>query len=86
MNLKFINVEKNKLKMKSIVKRLYLSETDSLTKRGKPLGRWEDRVGDWMCERGTGRGGGLEWGGEVWGLFCHAYHLLESKASETLDR
>lgn len=46
MNLKFINVEKNKLKMKSVVKRLYLSETDSLTKRGKPLGRWEDRVGD----------------------------------------
>ncbi len=26
--------------------------------RGKPLGRWKDRVGEYMCERGATRGKG----------------------------
>ncbi len=28
--------------------------------RGRLLGRWKDRVKEYMCERGTGRRGGFE--------------------------
>ncbi len=30
--------------------------------RGRPLGRWKDRIGENMCERGTGKGVVLEQG------------------------
>ncbi len=33
----------------------------SLNRRGRPLGRWLDKVKEFMTERGTGRGIGGDW-------------------------
>ncbi len=44
--------------------------------RGKPLGRWKDRVKEYICENGATREGGLDQGRrecmdrERWRLFC----------------
>ncbi len=37
-----------------------MSETEGHSRRGRPLGRWKDRVKEYMSERGATRGGGLE--------------------------
>ncbi len=39
---------------------MYLSSVEGPNRRGRPLGRWEDRVKEYMSERGVG-GNGLEW-------------------------
>ncbi len=36
---------------------LFISEIKGSTKRGRPLGRWKDRVKEYMGEIGTSRGG-----------------------------
>ncbi len=36
---------------------MYLSEIEASDWRGRPPGRWIDRVGEYMHDRGTGRGG-----------------------------
>ncbi len=41
------------------VKKVYLSSVEGSNRRGRPLGRWEDKV-EYMSERGA-RGNGLEW-------------------------
>ncbi len=35
------------------------------SRRGRPLGRWRDRVKEYMCERGATRGW-IKQGGSVW--------------------
>ncbi len=40
--------------------KVYLSNTEGPNRRGRPLGRWEDRVQEYVSERGV-RGHGLEW-------------------------
>ncbi len=42
------------------VKKVYLSNTEGRNRRGRPLGRWKDRVKEYVSERGV-RGNGLEW-------------------------
>ncbi len=42
------------------VKKVYLSSVDGPNKRGRPLGRWEDTMKEYVSERGVG-GIGLEW-------------------------
>ncbi len=42
------------------VKKVYLSSVEGMNRRGRPLGRWEDRVKEHVSERGV-RGNGLEW-------------------------
>ncbi len=42
------------------VKKLHLRSVEGLNTRGRPLGRWEDRVKECMSERGV-RGNRLEW-------------------------
>ncbi len=42
------------------VKKVYLSSVEGTNRRGRPLGRWEDRVKEYVSERG-GRGTGLGW-------------------------
>ncbi len=37
-----------------------MSSVESPIRRGRPLARWEDRVKEYMSERGV-RGNGLEW-------------------------
>ncbi len=45
---------------------MYLSSVEGPNRRGRPLGRWDDRMKEYMSERGV-RGNGLEWqGGSVW--------------------
>ncbi len=42
------------------VKKVYLSGVEGMNRRGRPLGRWEDRVEEYVSEKGM-RGNGLEW-------------------------
>ncbi len=42
------------------VKKVYLSSIEGLNRRGRSLGRCEDRVKEYMSERGV-RENGLEW-------------------------
>ncbi len=62
------------------VKKLYLSSVEGPNRRGKPLGRWEDMVKEFVSERGV-RGNGLEWtrrdcmDKDRWRSVCHG-HLL----------
>ncbi len=41
------------------VKRVYLCSGEGTNRRGRPLGRWKDRVKEYVSERGV-RGNGLE--------------------------
>ncbi len=36
-----------------LVKKVYVSETEGPNRRGRPLGRWKDRVKECMSERGA---------------------------------
>ncbi len=40
--------------------KVYRSSVEGPNRRGRPLGRWEDRVKEYVDERGA-RGNGLEW-------------------------
>ncbi len=40
--------------------KMYLSIVESPKRRGRPLGRWEDKVKEYVSERGVRRNG-LEW-------------------------
>ncbi len=45
---------------------MYLSSGEGRNRRGRPLGRWEDKVKEYVSDRGV-RGNGLEWEeGSVW--------------------
>lgn len=46
--------------------KMYLSGTSNLNRRGMPLGRWKDKVGQYICKRGIARGGFEQAKGEVW--------------------
>ncbi len=46
------------MKSEEFVKKVYVSESVSPDSRGKPLGRWRDRVKEYMCERVLPEGGG----------------------------
>ncbi len=39
---------------------MYLSSVEGTYRKGRPLGRWKDRVKEYVSERGV-RGNGLEW-------------------------
>ncbi len=41
-------------------KKVYRSSVEYPNRRGRPLGRWKDRVKEYVSERGV-RGNGLEW-------------------------
>ncbi len=43
-----------------LVKKVYRSSVEGTNRRGRLLGRWEDRVREFVSERGV-RGNGLEW-------------------------
>ncbi len=74
-----------------------VSESVDPNSRGRPLGRWRDRVKEYMYERGTTRGGGLDQARrecldrERWRLFCCGYTFGgnipgENEASKAIDR
>ncbi len=55
------------------VKKVYLSNVEGPSRRGRPLGILEDRVKAYMSERGVRQGGSV-WI-ERWGSFCHGHPL-----------
>ncbi len=48
------------------VKKVYMSESMGPDSRRRPLGRWRDRVKEYMCERGATRGKGWIKQRSVW--------------------
>ncbi len=46
--------------------KVYLSNIEGPSRRGRPLGRWEDRMKEYLSERGV-RGDGLEQARKVYG-------------------
>ncbi len=53
-------------RMKNEEFKVYLSSAEGPSRRGRPSGRWEDQMKEYMSERGV-RGSGLEQaGGSVW--------------------
>ncbi len=49
-----------RMENEEFVKKVYLSSVEGPNKRGRPLGIWEDRVKEYVSERGVRRNG-LEW-------------------------
>ncbi len=69
------------------VKKMYLSSVEGPNRRGRPLGRWDDRVKEYMSERGV-RGNGLDWtkreckDRERWRSISRGHPLVGSFRSE----
>ncbi len=61
-----------------VVKIVYLSGVEGPNRRGRPLGRWENKVKESVSERGV-RGNGMEWARrecmdrERWRSVCHDF-------------
>ncbi len=57
------------------MKKVYVRESVGSNSRGRPLGRWRDRVKESKCERGASRGLNQArkecLDRERWRLFCH---------------
>ncbi len=45
---------------KKFVKKVYLSSAEGTNRRGKLLGRWKDKVKEYVSEKGV-KGNRLEW-------------------------
>ncbi len=75
------------------VKKVYHSSAEGMNRRGRPLVRWEDRVKEYVSEKGV-RGNRLDWARresmdrERWSSVCHGHplggHSGGSEASELL--
>ncbi len=69
-----------RMENEEFVKKVYLSSVEGPNRKGRPIGRWEDRVKKYMSEKGV-RGNGLEWarrecmGRERWRSVCHGHPL-----------
>ncbi len=73
-----------------------MSESVGPNSRGRPPGKWKDRVTDYMCERGAARGGGLDQAKreclnrERWRLFCLGHplrgHSWRKQGIRAIDR
>ncbi len=48
-----------RMENEEFVEKVYLSSVEGFSRRGTPLGRWEDRAKEYLSERGV-RGNGLE--------------------------
>ncbi len=49
-----------RMENEEFVKTVYLSSLEGPNRRGRPLGKWENRVKEYVSERGV-RENGLEW-------------------------
>ncbi len=49
-----------RMENEEFVKNVYGSSVEGPNRRGRPLGKWEDKVKEYVSERGA-RGNGLEW-------------------------
>ncbi len=70
-----------RMENEDFVKKVYLSSVEGLSRRGWPLGRWEDRVKEYERERGRG-GNGWEFARrecmdrERWRSICRGHPLV----------
>ncbi len=70
-----------RMKSEEFVKKVHVSEIVGPDSRGRSLGRWRDRVKEYMCERVTTRRGGFQQARracldrERWRLFCRGHSL-----------
>ncbi len=70
-----------RMNSEEFVEKVLVSEMKGCSRKGRPLGRWKDRVKECMSERGGSRGVGLEQGRresldrERWRLFCRGHTL-----------
>ncbi len=51
-----------RMESQEFVRKVYVSESVDPNSRGRPHGRWKDRVKKHVCERGAARRGGLDQG------------------------
>ncbi len=74
----FSHIER--MENEELVKKVYLSSVKGTNSRGRPLGRWKDKVKEYVSERGV-RGHGLEWARrecmdrERWRSVCRGHPL-----------
>ncbi len=83
-----------RMENEEFVKKVYLSSVEGPSRRGRPLGRWEDRVKEYVSERGV-RGNGLEWARrecmdrERWRSVCRGHpiggRLRREQGVEAID-
>ncbi len=77
-----------RMENEEFVKKVYGNSVEGSSRRGRPLSRWEDRVKEYVSERGV-RGNRMEQAGrecvdrERWGSICRS-HPPWSEASELL--
>ncbi len=75
---------------KDFVKKVYLNSVEGTNRRGRPLGRWEDRLQEYVSEREV-RGNVLEWARrecmdrERWRSVCCGYPLEERSQREEVS-
>ncbi len=63
--------------MRTRVFKVYLSSVEGPNRRGRPLGRWKDRVKEYVSERRMRENGWSGQGGSVWiGRDVEASELL----------
>ncbi len=80
---KYIKVfsHSERMKSKDFVEKVNVSEIEYPSTRGRPLGKWKDRVKEYMCERGASKGGEIEKGKREcvdrkrWRLLCRGHPL-----------
>ncbi len=69
-----------RMENEEFVKKVYWSSVEGPNRRGRPLERWEDRVKEYVSERGV-RGNGVEWARrecmdrERWRSVCRGHPL-----------
>ncbi len=69
-----------RMRNEKFVKKVYLSSAEGTNRKGRPLGRWEDRVKEYVSEKGV-RTNGLEWtkmecmDRERWRAVCRSHPL-----------
>ncbi len=72
------------------VKKVYRSSVEDPNRRGRQLGRWEDRVKEYVSERGV-RGNGLEWARrecmdrERWRFVCLGRPFWRERGVRAID-
>ncbi len=78
-----------KMGNEEFVKKVYLGSVEGMNRRRRPFGRWEEKVKEYVSERGV-RGNGLEWARrecmnrERWRSVCRGDTSRGIEASELL--
>ncbi len=56
-----------RMRSEEFVKKVYMSENVGPNSRGRPLGKWRDKVNEYICERDATRGQGwIKQRGSAW--------------------